>query len=518
MNAKFTLNKRSSGILLHPTSLPGGHGCGDLGPEAYRFVDFLSDAGQRWWQMLPITPPGSGNSPYHASSAFAGSPLLLSLELLFKEGFLDSGDIIPEGSLREGRVAYGAVKRYKEVRFKKAFMKFKKRKNRTHDKPFERFCEKAKFWLEDYALFSALKGAHGNTSWVKWDLELRSREGGALVRAKEALGDEMDYHKFVQYLFSNQWSKLKEHCARRGIGLIGDIPIFVAHDSTDVWAHQEFFWMNKRGEPTVVAGVPPDYFSQTGQRWGNPLYRWDRLREQNYLWWIERLRLTFERFNAVRLDHFIGFHRYWEISADEPTARNGKWVEGPGADFFEKVLRVLGPLELIAEDLGLVTPEVKALRDRFHFPGLRVLQFAFGGDSQAIHEHLPENYPRRCIVYTGTHDNDTTLGWFNDTGSKASTRSRETIHKERAFALRYLKSDGRQIHWDMIRLAMMSIADVAIFPMQDILGLGSRARMNLPGTVEGNWQWRFTKEVVTEELTKRLRLMTKVSRRLPSRS
>ena len=512
VRVKFSLSERASGILLHPTSLPGGHGCGDLGPEAFRFADFLAASGQRWWQMLPIVPPGSGNSPYHAFSAFAGSPLLISLEVLMEEGLLSATDLFPDKRFRENRVDYAAAKAHKGPLLRKAFLRFKERRGLENNTGYKKFCEGMAFWLEDYALFSALKESHQNVSWTEWETDLRARKPDILAEAKKKLKEEIEYHRFVQYQFSRQWSRLRKYCEEYHLGLIGDIPIYVAHDSSDVWAHQELFYLDRQGNPTVVAGVPPDYFSRTGQRWGNPLYRWDRMRKEGYVWWIERLRLTFERFNAARLDHFIGFQRYWEIPGGAPTAKDGRWVEGPGKDFFDKVLNKLGPLELVAEDLGLVTDEVKALRNRFRFPGLHVLQFAFGGDTK--NEHLPENYTAPCIVYTGTHDNDTTVGWFRDAGSKASTRSKQTVLGEKERALRYLGSDGREIHWDMIRLALRSTADLAIIPLQDILGLGTEARMNLPGTVEGNWEWRFRRTELTETLSKQLRSVTEAAGRI----
>jgi len=334
----------------------------------------------------------------------------------------------------------------------------------------------------------------------------RLREKRALDRARSELADELGYQRFLQFAFDLQWSRLRTRCRELGIGLIGDIPIFAAHDSADVWSHRELFSLDSQGRPEVVAGVPPDYFSTTGQLWGNPLYRWDVLRRRGYGWWIDRFRATFERFDAVRIDHFIGFHRTWEIPVDAPSAMHGRYLPGPGAHFFEKVGEALGELPVIAEDLGVVTPEVKALRDRFGFPGMRVLQFAFGNDPEAPH-YQPHNYPRRCVVYTGTHDNDTTMGWYLDRGGPASTRTPEEIAREHAFALRYLGSDGREIHWDMIRAAMLSVADVAIVPLQDLLGLDSRARMNRPGTLAGNWEWRVRADRLTPALADRTALL-----------
>ena len=449
--------------MAHITSLPGGN----LGTGAHQFADFLAGAAQCWWQMLPVSPTGLGNSPYMSPSAFAGNERLIAVE---------------------GRLSA-------------AFRSFEK--NAATDPAFEQFREEQAYWLNDYVLFRALRDAHNGQPWTNWEPGLRSRKPGALAAASKHLAGAVLYQEFLQYEFDRQWKVLRDYCHARGVGLIGDIPIFVAHDSADVWAHPDIFALDKLGNPAVVAGVPPDYFAKDGQLWGNPLYRWDALDERGYDWWLERLRTTFRRFDAVRLDHFIGFHRYWEVPAGEPTARNGRYLPGPGARFFTTVFKKLGPLELIAEDLGVVTPEVEALRDKFDLPGMRVLQFAFGGDRNA----LPYTYPRRSVVYTGTHDNDTIVGWFHDQGSHGSTRTPEEIHRERDLALRYLGTDGRKIHWDMIRLALMSAADTAIFPVQDVLGLGSEARMNTPGTSRGNWAWRLSEGALSPRIAERLALV-----------
>lgn len=495
------LHDRSSGILLHPTSLPGPYGCGDLGPEAHRFAEFLSEAGQRWWQMLPVAPVGYGNSPYSALSAFAGNPLLVSLDRLADEGLLDR---MPRPRFPADRVDYARVAPFRREQLRAAWARFGRRGRAA----FRRFAEEQADWLEDFVLYRALKARHGERPWIDWAPELRDREPAALERAAIELEDDLEFHRFEQWLFERQWTELRERCAELGVGLIGDLPIFVAHDSADVWAHRELFFLDDSGQPTVIAGVPPDYFSATGQRWGNPLYRWDVLRESGYAWWIARFRQMLRRFDAVRLDHFIGFTRYWEIPASEPTAMNGKWVPGPGAQFFEAVQRALGTAELplIAEDLGAVTPEVTALRDRFAMPGIRLLQFAFGTDPQAP-TFKPHNYPRSAAAYTGTHDNDTVVGWFHDPGGRSSTRTPAQTEKERRFAMRYLGSDGAEIHWDMIRALYASVADLAIVPLQDVLGLGPEARMNRPGTVEGNWEWRFTRRDLSRSVAARLRQM-----------
>lgn len=495
------LHERSSGILLHPTSLPGPYGCGDLGREAHRFLEFLQAAGQRWWQMLPVAPVGYGNSPYSALSAFAGNPLLISLDRLVEEGLLES---VPRPRFPADRVDYARASAFRREQLRAAFARF----GRAGRTAFRRFSEEQASWLDDFVLYRALKALHGERHWIEWEPELRDRKPAALERAARELQAELEFHRFEQWLFERQWAELREHAAELGIGLIGDLPIFVAHDSADVWANRELFFLDPQGAPTVIAGVPPDYFSATGQRWGNPLYRWNTLKKSGYAWWIARFQQMLRRFDVVRLDHFIGFTRYWEIPAHEPTAMNGKWVAGPGAHFFEAVREALGTAELplIAEDLGAVTPEVTELRDRFGMPGIRILQFAFGTDPQAP-TFKPHNYPRGAAAYTGTHDNDTVVGWFHDPGGGASLRTPPQTEKERQFAMRYLGSDGGEIHWDMIRALFVSVADLAIVPLQDVLGLGPEGRMNLPGTAEGNWEWRFTRRDLGRPIAARLQQM-----------
>ncbi len=516
MTEKLTLNQRASGVLLHPTSLPGPHGIGDLGAEAFRFADLLQAAGQTWWQMFPLGPLGISHSPYQTLSAFAGNPLLISLDRFCEAGLLRREDLNPVPRFNSSCVDYAAVFNYKEPLLRKAFETFKKKKMGSRRSGYDAFCNHHASWLSDYALFCALKEQYGGLPWTKWPPEVRLGKSSTLAHVQEELKDHVHYYQFLQFEFFQQWAELKRYCNERKIGLIGDIPIFVSPDSADVWAHPELFWLGADGRPTVVAGVPPDYFSRKGQLWGNPLYRWAVLRERGYDWWIDRFRVTFERFDAVRLDHFIGFERYWEIPASSKTAQNGRWEKGPSADFFNKVLHELGPLELIAEDLGVVTPEVIALRDKFNFPGMRVLQFAFKGGSDS-NSYLPHNFINRCVVYTGTHDNDTTVGWFKDRGSASSTRSGKEIKRERKRALDYLNSAGKKIHWDMIRLALQSIADTAIVPVQDIIGLGSAARMNLPGTPFGNWKWRMKKNAINKSAVKRLRRLTEIYHRIPKK-
>jgi len=516
MSGKTTLSQRSSGILLHPTSLPSPHGIGDLGPEAYRFVDYLAEAGQTWWQTFPIGPLGAGNSPYQTLSAFAGNHLLISLEKLVEDGLLSPDEIEPTSQLKSARVNYGAVYKFKLPLFKKAFQSFQSARKAGRFPDYDIFVSKNAFWLQAYAFFCAIKDKHKGAAWTEWEPEARLGKSSYLVRIQKTLAEDIQYHQFLQYLFHSQWMQLKKYCMDRHIGLIGDIPIFVSHDSSDVWSHPEIFWLGPDGRSTVVAGVPPDYFSKKGQLWGNPLYRWAVLRERSYDWWITRFKLTFEHFDAARLDHFIGFVRYWEVSAKSSTAESGRYVDGPGADFFKKVFDALGPLEIIAEDLGVVTPEVRVLRTQFNFPGLRVLQFAFGNDGDN-HSFLPHNHVRRSVVYTGTHDNDTTVGWFRDKGTRTSTRTREQIERERKFAMSYMNCGAKDFHWSLIRLAMMSVSDTVLLPMQDILGLDSRSRMNLPGTVKGNWEWRMDKDALSDKNKSRLLDLTRIYCRLPPR-
>jgi 4-alpha-glucanotransferase len=498
-----SLDERSSGVLLHPTSLPGPHGSGDLGAEARAFVDFLAAAGQRWWQMLPVAPPGYGESPYAAQSAFAGNPLLVSPDDLGRDGFLDGALFAP--ALAEGSIDYAVMAPRRWALLDAVFEGWLARPRERDE--YEHFCAANAHWLEDFALFRAIKDAHGGAQWTRWEPSLKRREPRALALARSTYARSIGREKLAQYLFDRQWRALREYAAAHGVGLIGDVPIFVAHDSADVWQNPDGFFLGPEGEPTVVAGCPPDYFSRTGQRWGNPLYRWKRLAKTGHVWWIERFRSMLARFDALRIDHFIGFVRYWRIPAECPTAVEGKWMKGPSATFFETVRRALGPLPLIAEDLGAVTPAVFALRDQLGLPGIKILQFAFGDDPSAP-TFVPYNFPRRAVVYTGTHDNDTTVGWFTDRGGGWSTRSFAQTEEERAATLRYLGTSGDEIHWDMIRLAFASVANIAIAPLQDILGLGSIARMNRPGTETGNWQWRFDSGALRPEHAERLRTLT----------
>lgn len=499
--------RRKSGILLHITSLPGTAGVGNFGGNAYRIVDFLERTGQSLWQVLPLGPTGYGNSPYQCYSAFAGNPLLISIERLQQEGLLEPLDLTPEPHFSEDVVDFDHVIAHHQRLLHIAFKRFQTDASAGQRADIQQFAESHSAWLDDYALFQALKDASGGRAWHTWRSTLRSREPTALATARKDFAESIDFERFVQYHFFRQWKALKQYANERGISIIGDIPIFVAHDSADVWARQELFSLNPDGTPAVVAGVPPDYFSATGQLWGNPLYDWHRMAETGYEWWIERLRGSLNLFDAVRVDHFRGFESYWEVPGDAKTAAGGRWVAGPRAAMFQAAQKALGPMPIIAEDLGVITSEVDALRDQLGMPGMRVLQFAFGDDPKA-NDYKPHNYIRQCVVYTGTHDNDTAVGWFHSQAGEGTTRQQDRIEIERARTLAYTGTDGSEIHWDMIRLALASVADTAVFPLQDLLGLGSEARMNLPGTVGNNWRWRFRWEMLTPQIEKRLLKMT----------
>jgi len=508
------LRRRASGVLLHPTSLPGPHGSGDLGTGSARFVEWLASAGQSWWQMLPVGPPGYGDSPYSADSTFAGSPLLVSLEGLADDGLLDAEALRADTMPSTERVDFGAMHAHRERWLRAAFEAFRSRAPAHVRRAHEAFCDREAFWLRDFGLFRAIKRAHGGLPWTRWAPELRRRDPTALKAASETHADVVAFERFAQFAFDEQWRRLHALAAEHGVALMGDLPIFVAHDSADVWQSPGSFKLDEAGEPTVVAGCPPDYFSATGQRWGNPHYDWEQMRATGYRWWLDRLRAAAARFDVVRLDHFIGFHRVWEIPATEPTAVRGRWTPTPGADLLLAVQAQVGALPFVAEDLGETTPEVYALRDRFDLPGLAILQFAFG-DDPAAPSFLPHNFGRRRVVYTGTHDNDTTVGWFRDEGGGDTTRTHEQVVRERATALRYLGTDGREIHWDMIRLALASVADLAVVPAQDVLGLGSEARMNRPGQATGNWSWRLLEGALSPAVAGRLAELTHTYGRAP---
>jgi 4-alpha-glucanotransferase len=497
---------RSSGILLHPTSLPGAHGIGELGGEAHRFADFLKDAGQTIWQMLPLGPTGYGDSPYQCFSAFAGNPLLINLDSLIQRGYLSAEDLNPQPRLPRESVDFGTLILWKLPLLKRAAATFFQKANGAERADYDAYCRRHSAWLDEFALFMALKESHDYTMWTQWEPELALREPAALERVRGALHEQIEASKFVQFELEREWQDLKAHCGRNGIRVMGDMPIYVAQDSSDVWAQPEMFELNPDGTPRVVAGVPPDYFSSTGQHWGNPIYNWQRHAQTGYQWWIRRFRRAFEMLDIVRLDHFRGFEAYYEIQVTETTAVNGSWVKGPGAALFESVAAELGKLPILAENLGVITPEVEELRSRFGFPGMAILQFAFGKDPQAL-DFKPHNYPRHLVAYTGTHDNDTAVGWWTSSGEDDSVRSANDVSVEMEFARQYLDTDGSEIHWVMIRTLMASVADTVIFPLQDVLGIGSEGRMNLPGTSSGNWRWRYRAEELAIGVGVRLRQM-----------
>ena len=474
----MALPSRAAGVLLHLTSLPGPHGVGDLGPDAWRFVDWLHEAGQTLWQWLPTTPVGPGNSPYQSVSAFAGSPLMVALEPLVERGWLPPPRL-PEGGFDAGRVDFGRVTNWRMARLREAQAGFERLAGAAERQDFERWCAAQAGWLEDYVLFMALEKAEAGRPWWQWPAPLARREPAALAAARHAHAGELAFWRFVQWCFDAQCAALRAHAAQRGIAIVGDLPIFVAHHSADCWARPELFELDAAWGLPVVAGVPPDPLGPLGQRWGNPLYRWDRMAEDGYRWWIDRVRRALQQTDIFRIDHFRGFAGYWEIPAESPTAQRGRWRRGPGRALFDAMARELGELPLIAEDLGFITDDVRALRDGCGFPGMKILQFAFGEGGD--HEFLPHNYGRDVVVYTGTHDNDTARGWWES-----------APERERHYAGTYLACTGHDVHWAMIRAACNSVARMAIYPLQDVLGLPGPFRMNLPGTVgDANWTWRF---------------------------
>ncbi len=487
--------QRSSGILLHPTSLPGPYGIGDLGSEAYRFVDFLCDAGCKLWQVLPLGPTGYGDSPYQCFSAFAGNPYLISPDFLLRDGFLHSNDLSEETNFPESGVDFGWIIPWKLNLLERTYHRFISDPGPARG-PFDIFCADNASWLDDFALFMALKESHGGGAWSGWPKPLRKRDPRTLDEARASLANSIARFKFYQFLFFRQWNALRAYANERGIQIIGDIPIFVAYDSADAWANPDLFYFDENQLPTVVAGVPPDGFSATGQRWGNPLYNWQKHKETDFAWWLSRFRATFVMFDFVRLDHFRGFAGYYEIPASNATAEFGRWVPAPGADLFAALKTSLGDLPIIAEDLGLITEDVIALRDGFRFPGMKILQFAFSGPENPF---LPHHYTQNFVAYTGTHDNDTARGWY------ASAPERE-----REFAFRYLGlKPGRDVAKEfpahLIRAVWSSVAVFALAPMQDFLALGGEARMNYPSRLGGNWDWRMDSSALTDELRDRIR-------------
>ncbi|NIO48318.1 MAG: 4-alpha-glucanotransferase [Candidatus Aminicenantes bacterium] len=493
------MRKRASGILLHVTSLPSLYGIGDFGSGAFRFIDFLSQAKQSYWQILPLNAMNSAfdTSPYHIVSAFANNKLLISPELLAQEGLLNKADLESMPKFPQDRVNYRAVIIYKKNLFRKAFENFKKRKA---DYEFEKFCTENSSWLEDFAIFMALKTHFKGRVWSEWPVELRDRQPEAIQSLKKDLHDEIEMHRFLQYVFIKQWLLLKSYCHGKGIRIIGDMPIYVDYDSADCWTCPDIFKLDKNKRPYAVSGVPPDYFSKTGQLWGNPLYRWDVLKKEGYGWWIRRIENDIKLYDIARIDHFRGFVGYWEVPSKAKTAVKGKWVKAPALDFFNQLNKRFRRLPIIAEDLGFITPDVKKVMEYFAFPGMKVLLFAFG-KNDPMHPYLPHTYNKNCVVYTGTHDNNTVRGWLK----------KEAKHEDKRRVFRYLgrKVSGQEIHWEFIRLAMLSVANTVIIPMQDFLGLGEWARMNRPATSKGNWQWRLLPEQLSPALKDRLLEITR---------
>jgi 4-alpha-glucanotransferase len=502
LSVYFMAFPRSSGILLHPTSLPSPHGIGDLGQGAYDFIDFLHRTHQTYWQVLPLGPTGYGNSPYLCYSAIAGNPLLINPDRLVTEGWLNSSDLQPMGD--NASVDFETITLNKIEILETACRNFRKQNSNPEQQKFNKFISSQAHWLEDYALFMALHEHYQDAPWYEWPSEIAQRQPAALEEERQRLADRIIYQQFVQFVFHDQWLALKEYAGERGVQIIGDIPIYVAHDSADVWANPDIFQLDpETGLVQQMAGVPPDYFSETGQLWGNPVYNWQRLQETNFAWWIGRFRALLALVDIIRIDHFRGFEAYWAVPQGEKTAMNGEWIEAPGVEFFQELEKQLGHLPILAEDLGVITPEVEELRDRFDFPGMKVLQFAFGSDN--ANPFLPFNFDRNFVVYTGTHDNDTTIGWFE-----------QTEDHERDRVLRYLGGiSGLGIHWDLIRLASSSVANQVILPMQDVLGGDGSARMNFPGTIEGNWQWRYKPDQLTPEIEQQLLRLTEAYGRSP---
>jgi 4-alpha-glucanotransferase len=494
--------ERSAGILLHPTSLPGRFGIGDLGVEAYNFTNFLEAAGQKIWQIFPLGPTGFGDSPYQCFSAFAGNPLLISPGKLKDDGLLSEKDLENVPNFNPSFIDYGGIIYYKHELLGIAFNNYKKY-NGALKHQFGEFCSDNKDWLEDYSFFMAAKDYHEGALWTEWDKELVLRKASDLKKWKVKLSGSIEYHKFIQFLFFKQWLELKNYVNSKGIKIIGDIPIFVAYDSADVWADKKLFSVDKEGKLKTVAGVPPDYFSATGQLWGNPLFKWEEMEKDDFLWWRRRLANQLRLVDIIRVDHFRGFEKFWEIPGDATTAEKGRWVQAPGEKLFNTINKYLGELPIIAEDLGVITKAVRELRDKFDFPGMKILQFAFGTGMER--RFLPHKYNPNCVVYTGSHDNDTTKGYFD----KEKNKDNDIFEH----AQKYLDYYGDDLTFELIRLAYSSVADLAVIPMQDILDLGGGARMNYPGKLGGNWTWRFTWDQVPYDLAEKYRQLAELYER-----
>ena len=487
--------ERSSGILLHPTSLPGKYGIGTLGKETFHFIDFLVKSKQKLWQILPLGPTGFADSPYQCFSSAAGNPLLIDFDILIKEGLLDKKDLASLDTFDNGPVDYGKVIKSKYPLLKKAMETFRKNAGKENKTDFHEFTINNKAWLEDYALFMSLKEHFKQKPWYQWEKQLKMRKETALKPFHTLLSDQIEFHKFIQYLFFRQWLAVKDYAHQNNIRIIGDIPLYVALDSVDAWANTDLFQFDKEKNPIAVGGVPPDYFSATGQLWGNPLFRWDALQKDHYHWWIERIKSNLVLYDIIRIDHFRGFAAYWSVPYGEKTAVNGKWIPCPGKELFEYIRQEFGEIPIIAEDLGVITDDVEELRDSFGLPGMKILQFAF--DSSEANDYIPYNFTKNCVVYTGTHDNDTIKGWFE----KAKP-------EDRKYVLDYMDSSEKDICTDFLRLAWASVANTAIVPMQDLLSLGNEARMNLPGTTVNNWMWRAKSNDFTTELAQKLEHFT----------
>lgn len=494
---------RASGIILHPTSLPGPDGIGDLGPEVYQWIDFLHQAGCQLWQVLPLGPTGYGDSPYQCFSAFAGNPYLISGTVLLEQGLLRKADLKDRPDFPIESVDYGPVIDWKLKLLHRAYEHFKTDTQSSLINAFDVFKQQEKAWLEPFALFMAIKRHHGNVAWSEWPTPLRIRDKKVLKAFKRDYDDEINFHAFVQFIFHQQWQSVRNHAHQKGIRIIGDIPIFVAYDSADVWVNKELFHLDEDGIPEVVAGVPPDYFSETGQLWGNPLYKWSIHQENGFSWWLKRIQAVLRHVDIVRLDHFRGFEAYWEVPHGNETAVEGKWVQGPGKHFFKIIKKELGDLPIIAEDLGVITQPVIEMREKFNLPGMKILQFAFASD--ADDDFLPHNFPTKCVAYTGTHDNNTTLGWYQS-----------APEREKDFCRRYLARSGQDISWSMIRILWQSVAAWVLAPMQDFLSLGDWSRMNYPGNPSGNWRWRLHPNAIDESLINRLYETNLIYGRLPS--
>ncbi len=497
--------QRSAGVLCHPTSLPGKYGIGDLGPEAYHFIDFLASCGQTLWQVFPLGPTGYGDSPYQCFSAFAGNPFMISPELLYQDGLLTREQAENKQTFDPHKISFGEIIDYKVSLLKLAYTSFKKHKAHPYVDALAAFDRKNKSWLDDYSLFMAVKAFHGGVCWTDWDPAIALRKRGAVKEWKEKLADDILYQKFIQFVFARQWSAVKKYANDKNIKVIGDLPIFIAYDSSDLWANKELFTVDENGKLISVAGVPPDYFSPTGQLWGNPLYRWDEMEKDDFLWWRKRFAHLLEMIDIIRIDHFRGFEAFWQIPGDAPTAQTGKWVKAPGKKLFASVAKHLGDIPILAEDLGVITKGVEELRDHFGFPGMKILQFAFGAKMEK--KFLPHNFVKNCVVYTGSHDNDTTRSYFE----VAKTEPNDIYE----FTQRYLHYYGENICFELIRAAYASAANLVIIPLQDILNLGNEARMNFPGRPGGNWTWRFTWDQVDGAMPAAYRQLCELYERPP---